>query len=50
MVIEMAMESVFAVVDVFFVGRLGAAAVATVDTERCALIVDPDRANNTGVL
>lgn len=39
MVIEMMMESIFAVVDVFFVGRLGPASVATVGLTESLMIV-----------
>ncbi|MBX3175019.1 MAG: MATE family efflux transporter [Gemmatimonadaceae bacterium] len=39
MVIEMMMESIFAVVDVFFVGKLGPAAVATVGLTESLMIV-----------
>ena len=39
MVLEMSMESVFAVVDAYFVGRLGAAAVATIGLTESLMVV-----------
>jgi putative MATE family efflux protein len=39
MVLEMAMESLFAVTDVFFVGRLGPAAIATVGLTESMMVV-----------
>jgi putative MATE family efflux protein len=39
MVVEMSMESLFAVVDVFFVAKLGAAAVATIGVTESLMIV-----------
>jgi putative MATE family efflux protein len=39
MVLEMSMESIFAVVDAYFVGRLGAAAVATIGLTESLMVV-----------
>jgi putative MATE family efflux protein len=39
MVLEMSMESIFAVVDAFFVGRLGPAAVATIGLTESLMVV-----------